>query len=152
PDLQRELPASVRSLIQRKLDRLDEADRRLLAAASAQGHEFDAAVVARVLRRDAAEVEERLDVLGRVHALGRLLREQEFPDGTLTLRYQFVHVLYQNALYASLQPTRKAAWSAATAQALLAHHGEKSAAVAAELALLFEAARDPDRAAYYFLE
>src|SRR5262249_23949204 len=50
-----------------------------------------------------------------------------------------------------LQPTRKAKWSAAAAQALLAHHGEQTAAVAGELALLFEAARDWPRAAEYFL-
>ena len=79
------------------------------------------------------------------------IREQAFPDGTLTLRYGFVHVLYQNALYAALQPTRKAAWSAAAARALLAHYGEKSAGLAAELAMLFEAARDHERAADYYL-
>ena len=55
-------------------------------------------------------------MLERVHGLVRLVREQEFPDGTLTLRYGFVHVLYQNALYASLRPTRKATWSAAAAE------------------------------------
>src|SRR5262249_56956825 len=113
--------------------------------------EFDWAVVARVLGRDATEVEERLEVLDRVHGLVRLRREQEFPDGTLTLRYGFVHVLYQNALYAALQPTRKAAWSAAAARALLAHYGENSAGLAAELAALFEAARDPGRAADHYL-
>src|SRR5262249_42045578 len=63
-----------------------------------------------------------------------------------------VHVLYQNALYAALLPTCKAAWSAAAAQALLGHYGEHSAAVAAELALLFEAARQPARAIEYFLQ
>jgi hypothetical protein len=73
------------------------------------------------------------------------------PDGTPTARYAFVHVLYQNALYAALQPTRKAAWSAAAAQSLLGHYGEQAAAVAGELALLFEAARDWSRAAGYFL-
>ena len=57
------------------------------------------------------------------------------------MRYGFVHVLYQNALYASLQPTRRAARSAAAAR-LLGHYGEKSGDVAAELAMLFEAARD----------
>ena len=108
PDLQRELPESVRSMIQRKIDQLGEDDRRLLVAASVQGYEFDSAVVARVLERDAAEVEERLDELDRVHAFVRLVREHEFPDRTLTLRYRFVHVLYQNALYASLRPTRRA--------------------------------------------
>jgi adenylate cyclase len=151
PDLRRELPESVRSMIQRKTDQLGEADRRLLMAASVQGPEFDSAVVARLLGREAADVEERLDVLERVHALVRLVREQTFPDGTLTLRYRFVHVLYQNALYASLRPTRKAAWSAAAAQALLGYYGTRDTAVAGELALLFEAARDFARAADYCL-
>jgi predicted ATPase len=152
PDVRRELPESVRSMIERKVDQLGEADRQVLMAASVQGLEFDSAVVARVLGLGAASVEERLDVLERVHGLIRLVREQQLPDGTLTLRYGFVHALYQNALYDSLRPTRKAAWSAAAAQALLGQYGARSASVAAELALLFEAARDPARAAAYFLQ
>jgi predicted ATPase len=150
-DLHRELPESVRCMIQRKIDQLSETDRRLLMAASVQGAEFDSTVVAEVLGREAADVEERLEALERIHVLVRLVREQTLPDRALTLRYSFVHVLYHNALYASLQPTRKAEWSGATAQALLGHYGEKSAAVAAELALLFEAARQPTRAVEYFL-
>src|SRR5262249_42955063 len=47
--------------------------------------------------------------------------------------------------------TRRASLSAAVAQALLGYYGEKSADVAAELALLLEAARDSARAADYFL-
>jgi predicted ATPase/tRNA A-37 threonylcarbamoyl transferase component Bud32 len=151
PDLQRELPESVRGMIQKKVDQLRRADRRLVLVASVQGPEFDSAVVARVLGRQTADVEERLHVLERVHALVRLVREQAFPDGILTQRYSFVHVLYQNALYASLQPTRRAAWCHAAAEALLGHYGEKSAAVAAELALLFEAAGQLPRAVEYFL-
>jgi predicted ATPase len=151
PDLPRELPDSIRGLIQRKLDRLDESDRRLLVAASVQGQQFDAAVVARALDRDAAEVEDQLQVLDRMHALVRCLGEYELPDRTATVRYGFVHALYQNALYGSLQPTRKACLSAAVARVLLSCHGEQSPAVAAELALLFEAARDWAGAAAYFL-
>jgi predicted ATPase len=150
PDLQRELPESVRGMIQRKLDQLGPADRPWLMAASVQGPEFDSVVVAQLLGRDAADVEERLEVLERVHQIVRFIREQTFADRTLTLRYRFVHVLYQNALYAALQPTRKAAWSVAAAQALLKHHGEKSAHLAAELALLFEVGRDHDRAAEHY--
>src|SRR5262249_28508342 len=93
----------------------------------------------------------RLDILDRVHGLVRLVRDQEFPDGTLSQRYSFVHAMYQNALYASLRPTRKTAWSAAAARALLRHHGDKSAAIATELALLFEAARDPAHAVEHYL-
>src|SRR5262245_45201172 len=151
PDLRRDLPESVRGMIQRKIDQLGEDDRRLLVAASVQGYEFGSRVVARVIERDAAEVEERLDELDRVHAFVRVVREQELPDRTLTLRCRFVHVLYQNALYASLGPTRRASRSAAVAQARLECCGDGGGGVAAELALLLEVARDFSRAADYFL-
>jgi tetratricopeptide (TPR) repeat protein len=150
-DIQQDLPESVRSMIQRKIDQLSEADRRLLVAASVQGYEFDAAVLAKALALEAAEVEERLEGLERVHAFVRRLQEREFPDGTLTLRYRFVHVLYQNALYASLTPARKGTLSIAVAEALLGYHVEQGAAVASELALLFEAGRDFARAADSFV-
>jgi predicted ATPase len=151
PDLQRELPESVRGMIQRKVDQLSTADRHLLMAASVQGLEFDSAIVARVLSQESAEVEEQLVAVERVHAMVRPLREQMFPDGVLTVRYGFVHGLYQNALYDALQPTRKAAWSSAAARALLSHYGDKSASLAAELAILFEAARDYEHAADHYL-
>jgi predicted ATPase len=151
PNLEQELPESIRSMIERKIDQLGEEDRRLLLAASVQGYEFDSAVVARALSRDAAEVEEQLEEMQRVHAFVRLVREQEFPDRTPTVRYRFVHVLYQNALYATLRPTRKASLSAAVAQALLDYYGEQSGTLATELAFLLEAARDAARAADYFL-
>jgi tetratricopeptide (TPR) repeat protein len=151
-DLEGELPESVRSMIQRKIDQLSEQDRRLLMAASVQGSEFDSAVVARVLGLEAADVEERLEVLERMHALVRCQRKQEFPDRTLTVRYAFIHVLYQNALSAAVQPTRRASWSAATAQALLGLYGARSGEVAVELAFLFETARDSRRAGEQFFQ
>jgi predicted ATPase len=150
PDLRRELPESVRGMIQRKLERLGEDDRRLLAAAGVQGPEFDSGVVAGALGRDAAEVEERLQVLDRVHGLVRLVREYEFPDRTLTQRYAFVHALYRQALYADLPPARRTALAAALARALEGHQGEGAAAVAAELACLYEVGRDFGRAARQF--
>lgn len=150
PDFQKDLPVSVRSLIRSQFDQLDEADHRLVSVASVQGYEFDAVVVAQVLDRNAADVEERLERLDRIHSLVRLVRELEFPDGTLTLRYRFVHVLYQNSLYATAPPSRRAEWSAAVAHALLAHHGTHNAVVASEAALLFEKARDWAKAAECF--
>jgi hypothetical protein len=150
-DIQKGLPESVSSMIERKIDQLREVDRRLLVAASVQGYEFDAAVVARALALEAADVEEQLEGLQRVHALVRRLEEREYPDATLTLRYRFEHVLYQNALYALLMPARKTSLSIAVAEALLGYYGDQSAAVASELALLFEAGRDFQRAADSFL-
>jgi predicted ATPase/predicted Ser/Thr protein kinase len=150
PDLCQEVPQSVRGMIQRKLERLGEEERRLLAAASVQGYEFDSAVVAGALAWDAAEVEERLQVLDRIHALVRPVREYAFPDDSLTLRYAFVHALYQHALYTDLSPARRAAFAAGLARALESHHGHDSPAVAAELGRLFEVAREFGRAAWQF--
>jgi tetratricopeptide (TPR) repeat protein len=149
PDLTRELPISVLSVIARHLGQLSESDRQLLTIASVQGDQFDSAVIAGVLQRAPADVEERLDILDRTHALVRILDDTRLPDGTFTLRCHFVHVLYQQALYGQLQPTRKAEWSAALAHELLAHHRDRIAPVAAQLALLFETARNASQAAEY---
>jgi predicted ATPase len=150
PEAPRDLPESVRGMIQRKIEQVEESDRKLLIAASVQGHEFDSAVVAEAIEMDAADVEDRLDTLERVNVFVRRGEEREFPDGSLTLNYQFVHVLYQNALYDSLQPTRRAALSGRVARALVKHHGDQVAAVAARVAVLFEAARDFSACAQYF--
>jgi serine/threonine protein kinase/tetratricopeptide (TPR) repeat protein len=148
--IRHEIPASVRSMIQRKIEGLSEEDRRLLQAASVQGAEFHSAVLAQVLHEDPAEIEDRLDTLERVHFFVRKIGETEFPDGTLTLHLRFVHALYQNAVYAMLSPTRRVTLSSAAANTMLAFHHEGQNAIAHSLALLFEAARDFGKAAEFF--
>jgi predicted ATPase/tRNA A-37 threonylcarbamoyl transferase component Bud32 len=150
PDLKQDLPESVRSMIQRKLQQLDAEDRKLLSAAAIQGHEFDSAAVAFAIDRDAVTVEERLQVLERVHGLVRRFRETEFPDRTLNLRYAFVHVLYQQALAADITPTRRASLSLALARALERFHASRSADAAAEIACLYEVGREFGDAARFF--
>jgi predicted ATPase len=149
--LEGEVPASIRSMVQRKIDALTEDDRRLLVVASVQGAQFDTAIVATALEAEAAAVEERLDVLERVHAFVRLVGEEPLPDGTPSSQYRFVHVLYQNGLYESLRAVRRASVSGAMARALLAAHRRDPSAIASELALLFEAAGDRLNAARHFL-
>ncbi len=151
PEVERELPESVRGMVECKIAQLSEADRKLLTAASVQGYEFDSAVLAQALNLDPADVEEQLETLEQVHAFVRLVDEREFPDHTLTLRYRFVHALYQNALFGSLRPTRRTSLSAAIAQSLLEFYGERSNEVALRLAFLLETARDFARASDYFL-
>jgi serine/threonine protein kinase/tetratricopeptide (TPR) repeat protein len=150
PAIERELPASVRSMIQRRLDHVRDEDVRLLRIASVQGNNFDATVVADAAELTVVEVEERLDTLARVHSLVRLVEERELPDGTITARYQFVHVLYQNALHASLTPARRSALSAAVARSLQTHYGPQLGPVASRIAFLFEAAREFRLAAHAY--
>jgi predicted ATPase/RIO-like serine/threonine protein kinase len=151
PELERDLPESVRGMIECKMSQLSDEDRRLLSAAGVQGAEFDSAVVAKALELSADSVEERLEKLEREHAVVRMIEEREFPDGSLTLRYRFVHVLYQNALYHALRATRRAAWSAAVARALAGFYGAQSHRIAAELASLWEVARSWQEAADQYM-
>lgn len=148
-ELERELPQSVRSLVQRKMDALDDADRRVLGAASLLGMDFDSLLLVRALSLPEEELEDRLDRLEKAHALVRFLDEVELEDRTLTLRYRFAHNLYQNAFYDSLRATRRASYGRALAEQLV-RRPVASPSEAASVALLFEMARDNIRAAEYF--
>jgi tetratricopeptide (TPR) repeat protein len=150
PDIERDLPQSIVGMVQRKVDILSDSDRRLLSAASIQGFEFDSPVVARTLAIDPADTEERLDSLHRVHGIVQPLGERELPQGTVAVRYRFVHFLYYGALYNAIQPARKAAWSGTAASALLHFHEGHVADIASQVGFLFESARDFLRAATHF--
>ena len=150
PGEARDLPQSVRGMVTRKIEQVDEKDRELLLAASVQGHEFDSNTVAEALEMDPAEVEDRLAVLERVHVFVKRGDEHEFSDRTLTLKYQFVHVLYQNVLYASLQPRRRIALSGRIVKSLVQHYGDDAPSIAGHLAVLYETAREFAAAAQYF--
>jgi hypothetical protein len=150
-EFERDMPKSIRSMIELKISQLDDGDRRMLVGAAVQGVEFDSAIVAHAIDIDPADVEDRLEALARLHALVQPVREIELPDRALSARYRFVHMLYQDALYGSLGPSRRAKLSAAVAHALLASYGDQAATRATELAYLYEAARDFSHAAQFFL-
>ena len=150
-EVAQEIPDTIRRAIELKIERIGEADRRLLVAASVQGFEFDSAIVAQASGIDQGDVEERLGELARLHALVEQVREAEHPDRRLTAVYRFAHVLYQNACYRSLGPSRRASLCGAVANALLTALTDQAPSHASELALLFEAARDFNHAAEYYL-
>ena len=144
------LPNSVRAMIERKVSQLNEEDRQLMVVASVQGFEFDSAVLALVLEKDEEEVEERLQQLEKEYRFVEYLEEDEFPDRTLTLKYRFVHVLYQNDLYDSLTRTKRVRLSRKIGQMLEEAYGEKRNEVASELARLFEEGREYKSAFTYY--
>ncbi len=118
-----QLTDSVRNMIRRKLEGLDDTHRQLLITASVQGREFDSAVLARSLNLAAQDVEEALNFLAEGHGLIERIREQQLPDGKFTVRYRFVYGFYQEACYESLEPTRKASLNACLAEAFLTYYG-----------------------------
>jgi predicted ATPase len=60
-----------------------------------------------LLDTDELELEERLDVLGKLHRLIQAEGEEELPDGTVATMYRFTHVLYQNFIYGGLLSKRR---------------------------------------------
>jgi len=146
-----DVPQSLRGLIDRTLQALHPTTRQLLSIAAVQGYEFDSATIARVSGAAAADVEERLRSADDVHALVRLEREHAMPDGTFSLVYRFVHVLYQDALYGSIAPSRRSGWARELAEALLASHAGVTDTIAGQLAVLFETGREFWQASHYFL-
>jgi tetratricopeptide (TPR) repeat protein len=151
-EVRKVIPLGIRSMIQLKIDQLHEQDRSLLLCASVQGLEFDSAALVPVLSLAPTEVEERLQALETAHHFVQILGEREFPDRSLSVRCRFVHVFYQNALYASLPPSRRAAYSLAIARKMVELLGDQSRTAAADLALLFEIGQDYQNATQYFLQ
>ncbi|MBW2721905.1 MAG: protein kinase, partial [Deltaproteobacteria bacterium] len=151
-DIEDDIPQSIRSMIARKIDQLEESDRRLLVTAAVQGAGFHAVVVADAMDADEVDIEESLERLQQVHAFVRKVGEEELPDGSLTLRYSFVHALYQNSLYEGLTPARRAKMSSAVATSLANHYQDDITAVAGELGMLYESAREFAKASDSFVQ
>ena len=146
-----EAPENVRSMIRKKIEALDEVDRRALQYASVEGNEFLSTVVANLLGIDDLELEERLALLDRVHRLVVTVGEEELPDGALATRYRFAHALYQNVLYSDLVSKRRILLHRQAGEQLAAHYGKQSPRIAAQLAMHFERGRVFKRAVDYFL-
>jgi tetratricopeptide (TPR) repeat protein len=141
-----DLPNSILSLIQRKIDRLDDMQRTVLQVASLQGTQFNSAVVSGVLGTDSGGVEQQLELLARNHLLIAFQRENELRDGSLTLQYRFVHTLYQNVLRDSVKGARAVNWSKKAAEIIRRQYGDGYSAVGANLAVLHETAREFEQA------
>jgi tetratricopeptide (TPR) repeat protein len=146
-----DMPQSVRTAIQRKMERLTPEDQSLLKAASVQGGEFESAILADVLGISLEAVEERLYDLAHRHSLVTLIGEGEMPDGGFTLRYRFMHVLYQNMLWDSIRGARRVRSAGRTAGAMVRIYGNRRVLRAADIALLFETARNYSQAVQYYL-
>ena len=76
--LERELPQSVRSLVQRKMDALDDERTGSFSGRRASiGVDFETTIMAGALDLDEADVEDRLERLEREHAIVRFVSEGE---------------------------------------------------------------------------
>ncbi|MEO8311193.1 MAG: AAA family ATPase [Caldimonas sp.] len=139
------LPDDLRHLVHDQLARLTDDERRLLEAAAIAGTQFSAAAVAAALQADPAETEDRC---ARLAQEGRFLRFADavaWPDGTVASGFSFVHALYWQGTHERIPEGRRAEWQRRIGLRQEEAWGSQSGAIAAELAMRFEAARDVER-------
>jgi predicted ATPase/DNA-binding winged helix-turn-helix (wHTH) protein len=146
------VPANLRQLIEKQIERLDPDQRLVLEAASVAGMECSSIAIAAGLDRPVEWVEKHCEELVARHQFlspGWLV---ELPDGTITPRHRFVHVLYRDVPYRMMAPMRRSQIHQRIAERGIAVYGDRSSEIAAELAMHFEQSRDWPRALQYLVQ
>ena len=146
------VPDTLQQMIELQVDQLNDAEQRVLKAASVAGQRFSAWSVSAALNEETAPIEE---ICEKFTHRGQFLRRGRgaAPIGSgLSANYEFRHSLYREALYRRLPPTQKATMHshlAEAAQTLLGAEGERE--FATKLAHHFEHARRIQPAVRYLL-
>ena len=146
------VPESLRQVIERQFEGLTTQEQRVLEVASVVGTEFGVAAVAAGSEQAIDTVEVQCAALA---ANGNFVREvglEEWPDGTLSGRYRFLHALYQNVLYDQVPEVRRVQLHRQIAERKATAYGERVEEIAAELAVHYERGHDPKRAVQYRLQ
>ncbi len=106
-----DIPESLRQFIAQQIDQLPALDQELLEAASVAGATFCIAAVAAGIDQSAdvsmEVIEAQCDLLARRGQFLRASGLEEWPDGSLTARYTFIHALYQEVLIDRISPGRR---------------------------------------------
>ena len=146
------VPDNVRELIEKQIERLSPDERTVLEGASVVGMQCSSVAIGAGLERSTEWVEEHCEALVQRHRFLSPARLVELPDGTMTPRYKFSHVLYLDVPYRLLPAMRRSQIHrriGASGEAIYQHRvGE----IAAELAMHFEQGHDHPRAVKYLLQ
>jgi transcriptional regulator with XRE-family HTH domain/tetratricopeptide (TPR) repeat protein len=148
------IPPRVEGVIEKRVSRLPDELRSLLASASVQGEAFYAEVVAQAAQVDARQLAARLSLeLDQRH---RLIQEQGLirSGGERLSRYRFRHHLFQKYIYEHLAPAERMYLHEGVGlamEALLAAGCSAQDVPAIQLARHFQEAGLPEKAAHYLL-
>lgn len=143
------IPENLQQTIAQRVARLAPDERSILETASVAGREFTAAVVATAMKKKQTEIEERCGELARhkqfIHVKGTV----EWPNGTVTESYEFIHALYQESLYERVTGGKRVELHQRVGERLEQGYSNHRNEVAAELAMHFEQGRDFSRTVQY---
>src|SRR5262249_1153787 len=105
--LEADVPDDLQQLITRQVEALRPEEQRMLEVASVVGMTFTAAEGAAGCKQEAEVID---DLCAQLAQRGQFLVAQEvveWPDGTVSARYGFRHVLYQRVLYERLGKSQR---------------------------------------------
>lgn len=148
-EIERGVPTSLHQIIEQQFEDQEPHDRQLLEVASVAGMEFAAAAVAYGLGEEEELVEERCAALARRRHFIRFQDYQEWPDGSITGHYSFVHALYQEVLYGRITPSRRMRLHKRIGEREEIGHRGHLEDIASDLASHFERGRDYERTVRY---
>jgi len=144
--LARDVPDTVRELIEQMQEQLDRSDRELLAVASAIGQEFSVEAAAAASEQREGDVDERCDALARIGRFLERAGDEPAPNGTPATHYRFLHDLHREVLYEWLPAAQRAAIHGRIGNWLQTVHRDRPREIAAELADHFVRAGDAEHA------
>jgi tetratricopeptide (TPR) repeat protein/predicted Ser/Thr protein kinase len=147
-----DVPVSVRSMIEKKVGLLSDGQRQALQYASIEGEVFTSTVLAVLLDADELDLEERLDVLEKLHRLIHAEGEEELPDRSVATIYRFTHALYQNFLYDQLLSKRRVLLHRRVGETLERVYAGHHPRIAGALATHFERGRDFAKAIVFLIQ
>lgn len=143
------LPARVEGVIEERIGRLGAELREILTAASVEGDEFTAEVIARVRQAEVRGLVRQLSgELDRQHRLVSARGVRRLEGRRLSL-YQFRHNLFQTYLYGELDEVERAYLHEDVGNVLEELYGEETDQIAVQLAFHFERAGREEKARNY---
>jgi DNA-binding winged helix-turn-helix (wHTH) protein/predicted ATPase len=143
------VPENVKQLIEKQIERLSPDERSVLEGASVVGMECSTVAIAAGLDMPIQWVEKHCEELARRHQFLSPAWLVELPNGTVTARHRFNHVLYVEVPYRLVPPMRRSQIHRRIAEAGVAIYGVRATEIAAELAMHFQQSREWPRAVQY---
>jgi DNA-binding winged helix-turn-helix (wHTH) protein len=144
-----EVPETLREMIEAQIERLSADEQRALEVASVTGAAFSTGVSAAATNFNPEDFEDLCERLSRRHHIVRSAASQQFPDGSVSPRYEFVHALYREVFYRRQGLGRRAKLHRRIGERLESLYSGRLSEIAPELAHHFEEGSDWPRAVKY---
>ena len=141
------IPDTLQQLLEIQFEQLTPDERRVLESGSVGGERFSLWAAAAITEIAPESLEETCERLAGRKLFIRFSGIHYGPDGIDSPHYEFMHSLYRQALYRQLSTTSRARMHRRLGEALMPICESGRRELAAELAVHFEEARQPERAA-----